>query len=308
MDKKTFYITSTILSVIAVAILVYAYGGTDPAVHGHDAGEANLGPLTIDTQNSRVGIGASSPTFKLELVTTDTSATPLDNDALLGPYASEALGIWNDADSSSYTGITMRTRTNGASIWSILNEWQSTYVGDLVFRGRDSGTSSKEVMRLTNEGNVGIGTATPTSALEVRGEIKSTDGSGNNRLWGLGRPGATRYGTSGVESGLCSNGNIYYGLSYVVTWGDNPQSACPAGTWVCTYNDRGAGVCNTARPDSSQDGFWGNGNVYDWTANDHRGWLSNTNQNLGHDSISEQGSYSQGYWIYNAMPVWCCSE
>lgn len=44
MDKKTFYITSTILSIIAVAVLVYAYSGTNPAVHGHAVGE--LGGLS----------------------------------------------------------------------------------------------------------------------------------------------------------------------------------------------------------------------------------------------------------------------
>ena len=39
MNKKIFYLSSTIVSVLIVALLVYAYGGSDPTVHGHDQGE-----------------------------------------------------------------------------------------------------------------------------------------------------------------------------------------------------------------------------------------------------------------------------
>ena len=43
MNKKVFYLSSTIVSVLIVALLVYAYGGSDPTVHGHDSGEIDFG-------------------------------------------------------------------------------------------------------------------------------------------------------------------------------------------------------------------------------------------------------------------------
>ena len=39
MNKKIFYLSSTIVSVLIVALLVYAYGGSDPTVHGHSSEE-----------------------------------------------------------------------------------------------------------------------------------------------------------------------------------------------------------------------------------------------------------------------------
>ena len=42
MNKKIFYLSSTIVSVLIVALLVYAYGGTDPTVHGHSEGEVEV--------------------------------------------------------------------------------------------------------------------------------------------------------------------------------------------------------------------------------------------------------------------------
>ena len=39
IEKKHLYIISAIIGVFAVMIFVMAYGGTNPAVHGHSAGE-----------------------------------------------------------------------------------------------------------------------------------------------------------------------------------------------------------------------------------------------------------------------------
>ena len=59
MNKKIFYLSSTIVSVLIVALLVYAYGGTDSTVHGHSAGEVELvcptGFTSIEAQGRQLG-------------------------------------------------------------------------------------------------------------------------------------------------------------------------------------------------------------------------------------------------------------
>ena len=42
MNKKIFYGISVLASLIVVALLVYAYGGSDPSVHGHSALEVEF--------------------------------------------------------------------------------------------------------------------------------------------------------------------------------------------------------------------------------------------------------------------------
>ena len=75
----------------------------------------------------------------------------------------------------------------------------------------------------------------------------------SQHAWGAGRPGVLRYGTTGASTGLCANGSVTFGLSdSLVNWAEAPQ-ACPAGTWVCTAAERGSGVCDTARPDTTCD-------------------------------------------------------
>lgn len=66
-SKFHFYFLATVLSAILVALLVVAYGGTNPAVHGHDQGELGLGPINVDNINSRVGIGTTNPLAKLHV-------------------------------------------------------------------------------------------------------------------------------------------------------------------------------------------------------------------------------------------------
>ncbi len=159
-------------------------------------------------------------------------------------------------------------------------------------------------------GNVGVGTNAPSAKLEVVGEVRPVDSSGNNRLWGQGRPGVARYGTSGVEAGLCTNGGVSFGLSYsAVNW-EGSASACPQGTWVCTAAEKGTATCNTARPDHvSNDGTDCTGSFVNYPSNNHQGWVADIGGyvNSGY-TISENGTTDNGLFPCNAQPVWCCSE
>ncbi|MBK9323446.1 MAG: hypothetical protein IPM97_10995 [Bdellovibrionaceae bacterium] len=155
-----------------------------------------------------------------------------------------------------------------------------------------------------------IGTTTPTSPLEVRGEIKSTDSAGNNRLWGQGRPGTIRYGTTGIGTGLCTNSGISFGLSSVMVDWSGAQAACPSGTWVCTAAERGSAVCNTARPDGTSDSLNTDGSSNNDAANNHLGWVADASSAYPLDSgyvIREQGT-AYNWMAQGALAVWCCSQ
>ncbi len=76
-----------------------------------------------------------------------------------------------------------------------------------------------------------------TKKLQTPGEIRTVDESGNNRLWGKGRPG-TELLTHTDSNGYCTNSSgIHYALSATMAAWHNAAEVCPAGTWVCTDSE-----------------------------------------------------------------------
>ena len=70
---------------------------------------------------------------------------------------------------SQYTAIRFQTRPAQTSGWLIGNNHQSDYNGDFFFRARDEAATSREVLRLKSDGNVGIGVTDPSDKLVIRG-------------------------------------------------------------------------------------------------------------------------------------------
>ena len=125
-------------------------------------------------------------------------------------------------------------------------------------------------------------------------------------LWGEGRPGAARYGTS---LGLCTNGDVQYGLSaQAVSW-EGVASACPADTWVCSMSEV-AVACNTNRPDGDCDYRGCDWNCFDLPANNHYGWVLDGTSTGSPDAawIVTEGVQPLGFYSCLHIPVWCCSR
>ncbi|UCG68637.1 MAG: hypothetical protein JSV09_12640, partial [Thermoplasmata archaeon] len=107
--------------------------------------------IFIDDSASRIGIGTTSPRYKLHV----KGNLLLDGDT--GP----ALMLWSDSTSGSEDGIDIYT--NGFN--------------DMMFRTATAGTFSHRIRVLGSNGNIRIGSAlTPTAKLDVTPEVTdSTD-------------------------------------------------------------------------------------------------------------------------------------
>jgi hypothetical protein len=146
----------------------------DATAHYITDGNGTASALSIST--TRVGIGIAAPESLLHISFSDT-----DTDVV----STESLKIENSSESgSSYAGILFSTRPNNPGKAFMGFQRSGSYgVGDFAFFldavGDDNGVSNAdEVMRITSAGNVGIGTASPVSALEVKGgDLTITNGN-----------------------------------------------------------------------------------------------------------------------------------
>jgi hypothetical protein len=113
--------------------------------------------LFWDNTNSRLGIGSTSPGHQLEIFTSAASTTPLA--AIINGNA---------------TGDGVLRFTAGATHYSIGSD-----ASDNAFKISNSafGVGSLDRFTIISNGNVGIATTTPTSKLNVNGDIGLNDGA-----------------------------------------------------------------------------------------------------------------------------------
>ena len=167
-----------------------------------NAGTTNVDALTID-EDGNVGIGTTNPGTKLEIngvtrISGDFAGTgqnPLiqlyNTDTSLG--ADQILGdidFYQSDPSGGGAGVVGRIRCNN----------DSSFKGEasLTFFTGEVGVSFQEQMRINSLGNVGIGTTSPSSKLQVDGGIQM---AGDTDAAAAAKVGTMRYrtGTEYVE-------------------------------------------------------------------------------------------------------------
>ena len=170
--------------------------------------------MRVDSAGN-VGIGTSSPSAPTEIVATSSGA------------ATDLLHLRNNATASS-TGGTIKfvnstagnSNSGSAEITAIRT---GTNTGELTFSTSNSSATITEAMRIDSDGNVGIGTTSPTDLLTLNATTPALDflSSGTGKATILsGSGGALAFYTGGVFSGsgsermrIDSSGNLGIGTT-----------------------------------------------------------------------------------------------
>lgn len=121
-----------------------------------------LGPWQLNGTNlsylqGKVGIGTTTPSYPLHVKATGP-ALILEDKALASQQAGY-VAFWNPTAETGWIGY----GTPGSPVMTMANARPG---GDIAL------WSLGERMRVTSNGNVGVGTSTPASRLEVRGDIR----------------------------------------------------------------------------------------------------------------------------------------
>ena len=121
------------------------------------------------TSAGLVGIGTSAPSDMLSIVKIDTSNSLFDSDAAI------AITNPNSDTFGRSTNLNFNQGTDAsigriASIASVYTTFSTSVGGALAFSTNNGSGTVGEKMRITSTGNVGIGTTSPTTLLDVNAD------------------------------------------------------------------------------------------------------------------------------------------
>jgi predicted heme/steroid binding protein len=175
-----------------------AFTGTAYATVVYSGGDVPMSFYTNDTERMRitsggnVGIGTTSPTFKLEV------------NGGSGDY--NALRIYTSGHAYALIESTTGARQAIVEYKSPTRTYSSGLGTDGSYFFYDA-TAGSERMRITSGGNVGIGTSSPTARLDLGNNVGSANTANQIALYSLSGTALYGFGVSAAQLNYISGGN-----------------------------------------------------------------------------------------------------
>lgn len=140
--------------------------------------------LYVDTANDRVGIGTTSPAAKLDVYGNLSLGTTGDFNITQSPFSTAVFYVAGGGNGGTITFGAPASNTQNVSVQGDLDSYQGS-IGTKV-SGSFNNKISYNGNNYLNSGNLGIGTTSPNSKLQVDGEIDANGGGGykiNGKPW-----------------------------------------------------------------------------------------------------------------------------
>tara|TARA_B110000902_G_scaffold133971_1_gene155380 strand:- start:1929 stop:2945 length:1017 start_codon:yes stop_codon:yes gene_type:complete len=233
----------------------------------------------IIKSDGKVGIGTSSPASKLHVKKDDSTAFSASSSTWHNIVVSNE----NTTGGTRTAGIAFELNgyhaNAGTGIAAVKNGTADDYGADLAFITRPQSAVAEERLRITDTGNVGIGTTTPQKKLEVW--------TGNGELSHFGSSSANAVGNyTGISLGYAENGNTAYRKVGIVGVGRGDGAARQDLAFLVDSNgDGGSAQLADTKMRISHEGYVttpnqpsfraylnasvGGGNVVSWTGTFH---------------------------------------
>jgi len=209
-------------------------------------GQTNTNRVVINT-DGEVGIGNPNPRALLELYR-DSSTTFDDTATTISgvQQAGASLMIFNpNTTVDSFSQIVLVNRDSSAALTRIASISKGTNAADLAFVTEDTTEGIGERMRITSDGNVGIGTLDPEDSKGSGGYVDAQD------VWLRDADGGSGAWASQVGGGAF--GDLSAPITRVSTPGNGATEVDIASTQATSD---GFLICNLVRTSGSNGGAW----------------------------------------------------